>query len=570
MTISKIERVDEIPLILHWLTTMRIAEIIDSVWHSHGNWQGLSYGQLAVLYLTYIINCLTHNLSGMEDWVKEHQIILEMITGWEIGEKDATDDRLGIMMSDFGNDTSKILEFQRKTGQHLIQAFELPTEVGRYDTTSVNVHHSPEGKPKELLNFGHSKDHRPDLLQFKQGLGVLDPAGIPIFSETISGNSADDPLYVPAWREMVKTIGTTDFLLVSDCKAGALETRSEIASENGFYLFPLAKIGQIPEELEELIKNPPMTPEPIILSEVKDKHGNPTKVGKGFVVEKEMKCDTHIWNERWLIVRSDSHAQRQNQARTERLTKAETALNKLTPKKEEERGNFFQRSLNILKKYSVENLISIQVEEIVSQQKRYLKRGRPTQNTPYEVIKIRQLQLNLVLNPERIEQEKLLAGWRIYVTNMPHSRMRLEQSVKYYRDEWLVERSFHRFKGGNLPVLPLFLRLEERIKGLMMLLTIALQVLTSIEFVIQRELATNCETVSGLVPGNPQMATSRPTTERILNKFQQLNLVITHTGKYIKAFMVEKLTPLQRQLLSLIEVPIEIYESLSVRQPICS
>jgi len=101
-----------------------------------------------------------------------------------------------------------------------------------------------------LLNLGHSKDKRPDLLQFKQGLGVLDPAGIPIFSETISGNSADDPLYVPAWREMVKTIGTTDFLFVSDCKGSALETRSLIASEDGFYLIPLAKTGKIPEELE--------------------------------------------------------------------------------------------------------------------------------------------------------------------------------------------------------------------------------------------------------------------------------------------------------------------------------
>jgi len=40
MTVSKIERLDEIPLILHWLTTMHIAEIIDNIWPSHGNWQG--------------------------------------------------------------------------------------------------------------------------------------------------------------------------------------------------------------------------------------------------------------------------------------------------------------------------------------------------------------------------------------------------------------------------------------------------------------------------------------------------------------------------------------------------
>jgi transposase len=570
MIISKIERADEIPIVLYWLTEMRIAEKIDSVWESHGNWRGLSYGQLAVLYIAYIINTLTHTLSGMEDWAKEHQILLEMVTGWEIGDKDATDDRIGIMLGDFGNDTGKNLEFQRENGHHLIQAFKLPTEIGRYDTTSVNVHHSTGNEPKGLLNFGHSKNKRPDLLQFKQGLGVLDPAGIPIFSETISGNSADDPLYVPAWREMVKTIGTTNFLFVSDCKGSALETRSQIESGKGYYLFPLANTGKIPEKLETLVRNPPTTPEDIILSDVKDKRGNPSKVGKGFTIEVDMECGTHNWNERWFIVRSDSHAKRQNQSRTKRLKKAKTALNKLTPKKDEEFGSFSQRASKVLNKYSVENMIDIQIEETVSQQKSFHKRGRPTPDATFDIIETRQLKLNFAINQKRVEKEELLAGWRIYVTNTSKYRMTLQQSVQYYRDEWLVERSFHRFKGGKLPILPLFLRSDKRIKGLMMLFTIALQVLTLLEFVVQRELANNFETVSDLVPGNPKMATARPTTERILKKFKEMHLVITNTGKYIKAFIQERLTPLQRQLLRLMRVPVDVYEDLVARYRICS
>jgi transposase len=548
---------------------MGIAETIDSIWQSHGNWQGLSYGQLAVLYITYIINSLSHTLSGMEDWVEEHRVSLEMITGWEIGEKDATDDRIGIMMSDIGSDTAKIVDFHQKNGQQIIQAFELPTEVGRYDTSSFNVHHSKKDG-SGLLSFGHSKDKRPNLQQFKQGLGVLDPAGIPIFSETISGNEADDPLYVPAWRQMVKTIGSSQFLFVSDCKGSALETRATIALEDGFYLIPLARTGKIPEELENLVKNPPTTPEDIILSDVKDKHGNPVKVGQGFVIEVEQECDTHTWIERWFVARSDSHASMKNKSRTERLKKAETALNKLTPKSEEEVDSFSKRAAKILKKHSVENMIDISVEEIFSQQKRFLKRGRPTKDTPFEIIEIRQLKLNFTFNQEQIEREELLAGWRIYATNMVAEQMTLEQSIRYYRDEWLVERSFHRFKGGSLPILPLFLRIEERIKGLMMLLTIALQVLTLIEFVVQRELAVDCETVSGLVPGNPTISTSRPTTERIFKKFEQLHLVIENTKNYIKVFLQEKLTPLQQRLLSLMEVPVEIYEGLFLRQRICT
>ena len=57
------------------------------------------------------------------------------------------------MTGDFGFDIEKSLEFQRHTEQHLIQAFELPTDIGRYDTTSVNVLNENENA---LLSFGLS------------------------------------------------------------------------------------------------------------------------------------------------------------------------------------------------------------------------------------------------------------------------------------------------------------------------------------------------------------------------------------------------------------------------------
>jgi hypothetical protein len=77
--------------------------------------------------------------------------------------------------------------------------------------------------------------------------------------------------------------------------------------------------------------------------------GNPSVVGKGFEIEKEMKCGLHTWRERWFVVRSDSHAQCKNQARTKRLKKVETALNQLTPKKEEELSHFSNRACSRFK-----------------------------------------------------------------------------------------------------------------------------------------------------------------------------------------------------------------------------
>ena len=62
---------------------------------AHGNRKGLSYGQLAVLLLTYMISQSDHRLCAVEPWVKTHHHSLEWATGWTIDLKDATDDSLG-------------------------------------------------------------------------------------------------------------------------------------------------------------------------------------------------------------------------------------------------------------------------------------------------------------------------------------------------------------------------------------------------------------------------------------------------------------------------------------------
>ena len=117
-----IERVDSLPIIVAWLLKMHIQPTIDGIWTSHHNWTGLSYGQLAVLLLTYIIHQRSHRLSSMEEWVAKHHIVLEQTTGWPIRLKDTTDDRLGILLGTLGSDEEQSVEFQKQLSSHIIQA----------------------------------------------------------------------------------------------------------------------------------------------------------------------------------------------------------------------------------------------------------------------------------------------------------------------------------------------------------------------------------------------------------------------------------------------------------------
>ncbi len=308
---ERIERVDSLPLIIYWLLKMQLHTFIDAVWQPHGKWQGLSYGQLALLFVSYVLHRRTHQLSGMETWLVKHQTVLEATTQWSLGLKDATDDRVGRLLTALGSVAEDQQRFQRQMGQHLVRAYDLPTAVGRYDTSSFSVHHTPAAAddPEGVIAFGHSKDRRPDLPQFKQGLGTLDPAGIPLFTHTVSGQVADDPLYIPAWRAMQQTLGHGSFLFVADCKAAALATRATIDHEQGHYLFPLPMTGNTPAELARLVSKPPHTPQAVILEGVLDKDGLPQSVGQGFSVAKEMQTELsdgtrHTWPEQWLVAQS--------------------------------------------------------------------------------------------------------------------------------------------------------------------------------------------------------------------------------------------------------------------------
>jgi transposase len=59
-TILKTERVDDIPLLLAQLERMGIEELINKHFPTHGNWQGLSLGQVAIVWLSHILSQADH------------------------------------------------------------------------------------------------------------------------------------------------------------------------------------------------------------------------------------------------------------------------------------------------------------------------------------------------------------------------------------------------------------------------------------------------------------------------------------------------------------------------------
>jgi transposase len=157
---------------------------------------------------------------------------------------------------------------------------------------------------------------------------------------------------------------------------------------------------------------------------------------------------------------------------------------------------------------------------------------------------------------QAINQAEALMGWRIYVTNAPVERLCLPTAVAYYRDQWQLERGFHRFKRGNLPALPIYLQSPQRIIGLMFLLTIALRLFTLMEFVVQRQLQGQPQGLRGLYEGNPKRPTHRPTAERLLAAFCNITLYHYRDG----TLEITPLDDLHKQILWLMAVPESVYD----------
>jgi len=112
----------------------------------------------------------------------------------------------------------------------------LPQAVVLCDATTVSGAH--EVTAEGLLQFGHSQDD-PTRPQIKIMMGSLDPLGMPLATDVLSGERADDGLYLALMERIRPSLQTTGLLFVGDWKMSALETRASIAGHHDVYLSPL-------------------------------------------------------------------------------------------------------------------------------------------------------------------------------------------------------------------------------------------------------------------------------------------------------------------------------------------
>jgi len=553
------EQINSLPLLLGIMEDMDLRALIDQHVTPHGHWQGISVGTAVTIWLACLLQERDHRLVLVRDWATARAHTLNTLLDITLRDTDCSDDRLANLLTMLGDPATQAT-LDAALIQQWVRVYRLPTETIRLDSTSVSVYHDPQ-EPDSLLQFGHSKDHRPELRQFKAMLATLDPLGLPLLCQMVGGERADDRLYVPAYDAAVAALGTAAVLVVGDSKMAALTTRGHLVAHGSRYLCPY-RPPRATAELAGWVETALARADAWQRIETVDcETGAVTLVAVLHAWRRDQRwtapatMSEHTWSERVLVVRSSGYQAGQRTLR-------ERAVTRLT----DQLMTLWQPPARGRKRYSTR----FELEQTVAA---WIERAGLTGIVQAPVVEERLADGTTRWTVERIAVElaaweALVArlSWQVYVSNTTVEEYDAAALVATYHQQPLLERDISRLKTRNLQIRPVYLRDEVRMAGLLWLLTLALRVLTLTEYRLRTVLAERDEGVVGLNPASRSQTTQRPTTERVLAAFANLTVTTVVRDGAAERY----LTPLnatQRHLLILLKLPADLYDRLAMPRP---
>jgi transposase len=537
-----------------------LPQILDAHFPTHGHHQGLSRGWLVTVWLAHILSRADHRLNRVRPWADQLQTTLNAVVPTPLRPTDLTDDRLADVLHALSDDAAWAA-CEGALNQHLLRVYDLTPTTVRVDSTTASGYWAVTDDG--LFQFGHSKDQRPDLPQVKVMLATLDPLGMPVAVDVAPGQRNDEPLYLPIIARVRASMPRTGLLYVGDSKLGGLQTRAALHAAGDAYLCPLGQV-QLPAPAVTALIDQALAAGALTSIRRPDADGQVVRddAGQAVVhaeawersVDLTATCDGQAitWTERRIVVRSPALQARQQQALERRLAAAEADVADLLVAR---RGKVrpttpaaAQAAIDaIVARHDVVGLLEVVLTATAQPRTVRAYRDQPARtDTTY----------TLALTSTRVAAAITAAvarlGWRVYVTNRAADALSTTQVVLAYRDQYLVEHPIGRLKGAPLSLRPVYLSRDDHVTGLVRVLTIAIRVLSLLEYGIRQHMAATPEDepLRGLYAGQPNRSTRRPTAEQVLAAFQHLTLTVVVLPQQVMRHLTP-LSTLQQRLLTL-------------------
>lgn len=110
--------------------------------------------------------------------------------------------------------------------------------------------------------------------------------------------------------------------------------------------------------------------------------------------------------------------------------------------------------------------------------------------------------------------------------------------------------------------MPVYLQKDDRIKGLVRLLMLALKVTATMEYKVAESLKEQKQEIVGLYEGNPRRKTSKPSIKRILKAFKGLSISLVFVEDKLHLALMTELNSNQKKLIELLGLNTLCYNDL--------
>ena len=555
------ERLGPLPLINHFLQRLGLEELLDRYVPTDTRGVVSHARALGVLLRSIIVE--------REPIYRQNETVHEFAAGMFGVSADEMphlcDDRLGRALDRlFDADRAALLtEVALAVGQR----FGVQFDEFHNDSTSVSVcgqygaasGRSIRGRTAPAITYGHSKAHRPDLKQLLFILTMTEDAHIPIAFRCSDGNMSDSRTHIETWNTLRALAGRADFLYVADSKLCSRENMDYIDRAGGRFVTVMPRNRLEDEEFRKWIQT--NTPDwECVWDRPNPRHADGPRDGwyvyRAELLSAEVCSVVWVWSS-LLTLRQEARRRRNIAAATEQL---KLVRQRLAGAKTRLRGaaEIDQQVKMILDKYSVSRYLKVNRTVREEHLFRQARRGRPSPETAYRKIIKRRFDIQWSTDEEAIAYDHKSDGMYPLMTN--DRKLSSAEVLQAHKGQPMIEKRFEQIKTVH-EIAPIFLKNEGRIEALFTLYFLALLVQALLERELRLAMQRENITVLPLYP--EQRDCERPTTEQILRLFSLAERHKLSQGEHtLQVFKVD-FTNLQHQLLTLLGVSENAFQTES-------
>jgi len=440
----------------------------------------------------------------------------EELLGEGISPSDLNDDALGRTLDAFFkygptemfNEIALKVMTKMTTRTHLLHA----------DTTNFSVsgkyeNDAPDGTDSIEITFGHAKDKRTDLKRFVLGM-IVNQSGIPLFAQAYSGNKSDKKSMIEMIQKLRTSISVDDSCYWIADSAIYTEENLKLLGKDLLWITRIpSTVGEakalISAELEMI---PATDPRYSFHATTLDYGGIPQKA----VV---------VWSSEMQVLKEKTFDKKLQKE----MTNAEKELNALKRERYACEPDAIAATRKWISGHPFLKFKDMKVATVLERLEK--KRGRPKKDEAW--ISQYAIEADIEIDQQSVNRARQKLGR--FVLASSDLNLDSETMLNYYKGQQVVERGFRFLKDKKFHVSEVFLKKEERIESLSMIMVLCLLIYAYAEWKLREKLKETGHSV----PNQLKKPTKKPTMRWVFYNFMRVTQIIVTDGKRVLSQVVK-------------------------------